>query len=178
MAEGLKCDLCDAQATVHLTQIVDKQIHKVNLCESCAQKKGVTDPEGFSLSDLLAQNIGGDSALTGAEGGAGLRCEKCGYTAAKLKKTGRLGCPVCYDAMGRLVSPMLDNIHRGTRHLGKVPHRLLDRLRHKRRLRDLQALLDASIKEERYEDAAQYRDQIEQLKLVETPADVSETDGH
>ncbi len=178
MAEGLKCDVCGGQATVHLTQIVDKQIHKVNLCEGCAQKKGVTDPEGFSLSDLLAQNIGEDSGIGAGEGGAGLSCEHCGYTAAKLKKTGRLGCPECYDAMARLVNPMLENIHRGTRHLGKVPHRLLDRLRHKRRLRDLQALLDASIKEERYEDAAQYRDQIEQLRDAGTPADVKESDGH
>ncbi|MGF1485353.1 MAG: UvrB/UvrC motif-containing protein [Opitutales bacterium] len=178
MSEGLKCDVCGGQATVHLTQIVDKQIHKVNLCESCAQKKGVTDPEGFSLSDLLAQNIGDESGAITAEGAAGLHCEHCGYTAAKLKKTGRLGCPSCYDTMARLVSPMLENIHRGTRHLGKVPHGLLDRLKHKRRMRDLQALLDASIKEERYEDAAQYRDQIEQLKLAEASAEAKQSDGH
>jgi len=34
-------------STVHLTQIVNNKIHKVDLCEECAQAKGVTDPERF-----------------------------------------------------------------------------------------------------------------------------------
>ena len=53
MASNLKCDLCSKPATVHLTQIVNNQVHKVDLCETCAQAKGVTDPSGFSLADLL-----------------------------------------------------------------------------------------------------------------------------
>ena len=53
MANPLKCDLCSKPATVHLTQIVNSKIHKVDLCEACAQAKGVTDPSGFSLADLL-----------------------------------------------------------------------------------------------------------------------------
>ena len=31
MAKPLKCDLCDDDATVHLTQIVNNQIHKIEL---------------------------------------------------------------------------------------------------------------------------------------------------
>ena len=53
MASPLKCDLCGKPATVHLTQIVNSKMHKVDLCEACAQAKGVTDPGGFSLADLL-----------------------------------------------------------------------------------------------------------------------------
>jgi hypothetical protein len=53
MANPLKCDLCSKPATVHLTQILDNKVHKVDLCEACAQEKGVTDPSGFSLADLL-----------------------------------------------------------------------------------------------------------------------------
>jgi protein arginine kinase activator len=44
---------CSKSATVHLTQIVNNKVHKVDLCEECAQAKGVTDPSGFSLADLL-----------------------------------------------------------------------------------------------------------------------------
>ena len=41
------CDVCqDKHATVYLTQIVDGQMQKVNLCEDCAKDKGVTDPTG------------------------------------------------------------------------------------------------------------------------------------
>ena len=39
MASNLKCDLCSKPATVHLTQIVNNQVHKVDLCEACAQAK-------------------------------------------------------------------------------------------------------------------------------------------
>ena len=58
MANSLKCDLCSKPATVHLTQIVNNKIHKVDLCEACAQAKGVTDPSGFSLADLNAHVAG------------------------------------------------------------------------------------------------------------------------
>ena len=44
---------CEKLATVHLTQIVDKQIHKI-ICEKNAPKKGVADPEGFPFQTCLA----------------------------------------------------------------------------------------------------------------------------
>ena len=52
MASPLKCDLCTNPATVHLTQIVNNKVHKVDLCEACAQAKGVTDLSGFSRHQL------------------------------------------------------------------------------------------------------------------------------
>ena len=55
MAENLNCIYCNKHATVHLTQIVNNKIIKVDLCESCAQAKGVTDSEGYSLTDLLSK---------------------------------------------------------------------------------------------------------------------------
>ena len=74
MANPLKCDLCVQPATVHLTQIVNNKIHKVDLCEACAQAKGVTDPSGFSLADLLLK-----SSLN-PEPTGDIRCESCGFT--------------------------------------------------------------------------------------------------
>ena len=48
------CDLCkEKQANVFFTQIVNGQVQKVNLCEDCSKKKGVTDPTGFALAELL-----------------------------------------------------------------------------------------------------------------------------
>ena len=44
---------CDNEATVHLTEIIECKMKKVDLCEECAQEKGVTDPQGFALADLL-----------------------------------------------------------------------------------------------------------------------------
>ena len=48
------CCICQEQeATVHLTQIAADKMQKVDLCEDCARTKGVDDPAGFSLPDLL-----------------------------------------------------------------------------------------------------------------------------
>ena len=44
---------CENEATVHLTEIVNGQMKKIDLCEECAKDKGVTDPQGFALADLL-----------------------------------------------------------------------------------------------------------------------------
>lgn len=159
MASPLKCDLCSKPATVHLTQIVNNKVHKVDLCEECAQSKGVTDPSGFSLADLLLK-----ASLNPDPSAAGLRCEHCGFTQNDFKKHGRFGCPHCYETFQTMVTPMLDNMHKGTTHIGKVPQKALDRKSLYDRLTRLESSLDEAIKSERYEDAARYRDEIHQVK--------------
>ena len=159
MANPLKCDLCQKPATVHLTQIVDNKVHKVDLCEACAQEKGVTDPSGFSLADLLLK-----ASLNMEQPSAEGRCEQCGFTPADFKKLGRFGCPACYDAFKGLLEPMLDGMHRGTQHTGKIPRAALARKSLYDRLTQLEGDLSAAIKAERYEDAARCRDEINQVK--------------
>ena len=60
--------------------------------------------------------------------------------------------------------PMLDGMHKGTRHVGKVPQRALDRQSLHERLNRLETDLNDAIKSERYEEAARYRDEIHQVK--------------
>lgn len=159
MANPLKCDLCSKPATVHLTQIVNNKVHKVDLCEECAQAKGVTDPSGFSLADLLLK-----ASLNPEPVAAGVRCEQCGFTQADFKKHGRFGCPQCYETFKSVVEPMLENMHKGPTHRGKVPQKALDRKNLYDRLTKLELDLTDAIKTERYEDAARFRDEISQVK--------------
>lgn len=159
MASPLKCDLCANPATVHLTQIVNNKVHKVDLCESCAQAKGVTDPSGFSLADLLLK-----ASLNPDIPASAVRCEQCGFTQADFKKHGRFGCPQCYATFSSLVEPMLDTMHKGTAHTGKVPEKALERKTLHDRLGELELHLEDAVKTERYEDAARFRDEISQLK--------------
>jgi protein arginine kinase activator len=159
MANPLKCDLCSKPATVHLTQIVNNKVHKVDLCEACAQAKGVTDPSGFSLADLLLK-----ASLNPEPSGGGVRCEQCGFTQVDFKKHGRFGCPACYETFKGIIEPMLDNMHKGITHTGKVPQRALDRKSFYDRLTKLELDLTEAIKTERYEDAARARDEIAQVK--------------
>ena len=160
MSNPLKCSVCSQPATVHLTQIVNNQVHKVDLCEACAQAKGVTDPGGFSLADLLLKaSLNPEPAASGKA-----RCERCGFTAVDFKKLGRFGCPACYDAFRGIVDPMLENMHSGVTHTGKVPTRALERKSLYDRLTKLELDLSEAIKSERYEDAARARDEISQVK--------------
>ena len=159
MANPLKCDLCTKPATVHLTQIVNNKVHKVDLCEECAQAKGVTDPSGFSLADLLLK-----ASLNPEPASSGVRCEQCGFTQNDFKKQGRFGCPACYDTFSSIIEPMLDTMHKGTAHTGKVPQKALARKSLYDRLTKLETDLTEAIKSERYEDAARTRDEITQVK--------------
>lgn len=160
MAKPLKCDLCDNQATVHLTQIVNNQIHKVDLCESCAEAKGITDPNGYSLADLLVKPPVNEEA---PEVGT-LQCSDCGYTQREFKKTGRVGCPSCYNTFSGLISPALESMHKGESHRGKVPQKAFERRSFEDRLSELELALKSAIEEEQYENAAKFRDEIIELK--------------
>ena len=159
MNNPLKCDFCPKPATVHLTQIVNNKVHKVDLCEECAQTKGVTDPSGFSLADLLLK-----ASLNPELPVSAVRCEQCGFTQADFKKQGRFGCPACYDAFRGMLEPMLEGMHKGTAHAGKVPRTALNRKSLYDRLTKLELDLTEAIKSERYEEAARYRDEINQVK--------------
>src|SRR6186713_1976688 len=95
----MNCDVCKQnQATVFLTQIVDGKMQKVNLCESCSKEKGVTDPTGFALADLLL-GLGASQEMERSTP-AGTWCATCGFSQADFKKTGRFGCSNCYDTFG------------------------------------------------------------------------------
>lgn len=168
MAKNLKCGICDKDANVHLTQIIDNKIHKVDLCESCAQKKGVTDPEGFSLADLFIKT---PSVSTADK--VQLKCSTCGLETAGFRRTGRLGCADCYETFNQILAPMLEDMHEGTSHKGKVPSLALSRQSGQLELKKLQDALAHAVAEEAYENAAKYRDQIkaiQDVKNLEVPS--------
>jgi protein arginine kinase activator len=166
MAENLKCSHCNNPATVHLTQIVNNKIIKVDLCEACAQAQGVTDPAGFSLADMLSK-----SELSPAKGEPQVTCPSCGLTSVEFRRSGRLGCASCFEAFGALIRPALEDMHAGTVHKGKTPHIALSRQNRQAELHGLENALQRAIAEEAYEDAAKYRDQIHALtQAVEAEA--------
>ncbi len=156
------CDVCkNNQATVFLTQIVDGKMQKVNLCEACSKEKGVTDPTGFALADLL---LGLGAAQEIEKGAVGQRCPVCGFSQADFKKTGRLGCSACYDTFGEGLGSLLKAMHKGTSHVGKVPARLMRTIERDTRIKQIQRDLDKAVADENYEAAAQLRDQLRELE--------------
>jgi protein arginine kinase activator len=161
------CDVCKTnQATVFLTQIVDGKMQKVNLCESCSKEKGVTDPTGFALADLL---LGLGAAQEIERGSGGERCAACGFSQADFKKTGRLGCPVCYDTFAEGLGALLKAMHKGVTHAGKTPGRLLRSIQIEAEVRTLQEALQKAVAAENYESAAEIRDRIRQIEARSQP---------
>jgi protein arginine kinase activator len=158
----MKCQFCNNAATVHLTQIVGGKMQKIDLCEKCAKEKGVADPAGFSLADMLL-GLGAAEQMKSASPDE-LICPQCGFTQPDFKKTGRLGCAVCYQTFGDGLSSILKDMHKGTTHKGKVPARLAERQEVAAKMTDLRQELQKAISDENYEQAANLRDQISQLE--------------
>src|SRR5438132_13750441 len=156
------CDVCKCNdAAVFLTQIVDGKMQKVNLCEGCSKEKGVQDPTGFALADLL---LGIGAAEEIEKGGASTRCPVCGFTQADFKKTGRLGCSACYLTFAEGLNSLLKAMHKGTEHVGKLPERAQRAMELSDRMRALTRNLEKAVAEENYETAASLRDEIKQLE--------------
>lgn len=156
------CDVCKQnQATVFLTQIVDGKMQKVNLCESCSKEKGVTDPTGFALADLL---LGLGAAQEIEKGGGLVKCPVCGFSQADFKKTGRLGCASCYETFSDALDSLIKGMHKGTEHKGKVPSRLARTMEREQQLKELQRELRKAVADENYESAAELRDRIRTIQ--------------
>ncbi|MCX7825244.1 MAG: UvrB/UvrC motif-containing protein [Verrucomicrobiae bacterium] len=156
----MRCEICKTnEATVHFSQVTGDKVSKIDLCESCAKAKGLTDPNNITmLGDLLGDFAAGPPAEAESQ-----RCPECGFTQANFKKQGRLGCAVCYETFETGLRPLLKAMHKGERHVGKSPRKARARVSPER-LRELEKELALAIKEERFEHAAQLRDEIRALE--------------
>ncbi len=158
------CDICKQNvATVHLTQMVEGKTKKVDLCEACSKEKGVDDPTGFSLADLLL-GLGAAQEMAQAAAGSDLKCSSCGFTQADFKKSGRLGCADCYSTFAEGLEALLKSMHKGTKHVGKAPRQLQQHKDYLERLKTLQKQLDKAVADEDFEQAAVLRDEINQTR--------------
>jgi protein arginine kinase activator len=171
------CSICkEREATLYYTNIVDGKAKNINLCNECAKAKGinpavgVSETIGFSLADQLL-GLGASQEIEQAAGGVELKCPRCGYSQEDFKKSGRLGCPECYKVFSEGLEGLLKSMHKGIKHIGKVP----EALRHTRdlsdRLKTLQKRLTKAIDEEDFEQAAKLRDEIKQTSAkMSSPA--------
>src|SRR5690349_7506466 len=158
------CCVCkEKEDTVHLTQIAGDKMQKVDLCEECAKQKGVNDPAGFSLADLLL-GLGASQEMEQASGNADLKCPHCGFTQADFKKAGRLGCSECYVTFSEGLEGLLKTMHKGIKHMGKVPQALQQSRDLADRLKVLQNKLEKAVADEDFEQAAAMRDEIKATK--------------
>ena len=153
----MNCDFCDQKATVFLTQLIDGQMKKVCLCESCAKTTGVTDPTGFSLPSN--PTFSSKNRIS-----SGKKCPTCGFGADDLNRVRRFGCSDCFQAFRPEIDLILRGMHQGITHVGKVPKGFEEIHARDEKLEELRAKLELAVQQEHYEEAATLVEQIRQLE--------------
>ncbi len=154
-----KCSQCTNPCTIHLTQIVDGNCAKVDICQDCPMAKNTLLQGSYNLvADLEIEKLPESPLLLGAGS-----CPACGFTKENFKERGRLGCSYCYTHFEKSIEPILDNIHRGTEHVGKYPknHVVIEP---QLSVEDLKKRLNELVLREEFEEAAVVRDQIKELE--------------
>lgn len=157
------CDICNKnEAIVHYAEIVEGQMKKMNLCETCAADKGVGIHSSFSIGDLLAGLTENPSKIK--DPFEQETCPKCKMTYKEFKKKGRLGCSNCYDTFQKPLIPLLEAIHKSEQHAGKIPPKAQEEAESMGKLQRLKEELAAAIRKEDFERAAKLRDEIKKLE--------------
>jgi len=141
-------------ATLQITEIHgENNYDELNLCDECAHKYLIeVSPKKKHLESL-------DTTSPYEK-----RCEHCGLKFVDFRNTGRLGCPHDYAAFKSEIMPLLESIHSGVRHTGKMPSSSISPQTIEIELTSLRKELQQAITAENYEEAAQLRDRIRVLE--------------
>jgi len=168
------CENCgQREATIHEVLIKGGAKVERHLCEACAQHAGVQASGSPPISELITKYMMSPGTTRGE---APPSCPTCGMGYAEFRQSGLLGCPACYDAFERRLSPLLERAHEGgSHHVGKVPRRALaerqaggagverllgDARTRAERLEALRRQLTDAVEGEQYERAARLRDEL------------------
>ena len=166
----MKCQKCGANnANTHVKTIINGEFKEYDLCSECAHKMGYTNvftDMDNEFSNLLGSFFGNVlPARTQAT-----RCEFCGSTYSEIAKTGQVGCANCYKLFADQLYPSIRRIHGNTTHCGKNSGRAAAaekkpaELTKEEKLADMKKQLDAAVKEQNFELAAELRDKIKETE--------------
>ena len=161
------CEECQERAAaVHLTQVFNGEKVESHLCEQCAynQSSLLFDVNNqFSLPNFLG---GMFSSIYKQENvpDTRIQCPQCGMTIMDIKRLGKLGCSECYRVYAQEMDASLRRIHGNSRHSGKIPVRGGHKVVIKKQIESLKNQIQEAVREEKYELAAQIRDQVIDLE--------------
>ncbi len=158
----LECDQCKKQITVQYTEIVGNQITHTCMCPTCPELE-----KRLRGAPQQEESTSEKATITG------LACGNCGTTLDTVRAGSPLGCNECYEIFGDvIISELLTSKKLPTRitshkkstaiHIGRAPGETQE-INPSMRLLALNEALRETLKREDYEQAAQLRDQIQEL---------------
>ena len=171
------CEECGVnEACYTISVMMGGQITQRHLCADCMAKMNMNLAAGNvkHLLRAIMSAISGaveEAAATASEeadtAAAAIVCERCGTSLSQFTKSGKLGCPNCYQAFREQLTPMLQQLHGRVQHAGRKP--LDDEAAQRRRAvyERLSRQLDQAVAMEDYETAAILRAQLRQLRNAE-----------
>lgn len=116
----------------------------------------------MSIPEVLF-GLGKEESDKADDGKAGAKsCPACHLRGRDFKKNARLGCPNCYETFAPELAPMLEAMHKGPRHTGKIPESRRRGLEQEGLCLRLRKQLEEAIRDEKYEEAARLRDQLKE----------------
>ena len=156
------CHNCKkVEASYHqLDRLEDGSWVQRDLCEPCYLEATGTAPAAAKpVSKLLSTKI----ELGAAKQEGEFSCPGCGLAYSTFLRVRRLGCERCYQTFRSDVERIFRRVQAHTNHRGKVPGRPRATERPPAEMDELRSKLQRAIEDERFEDAALFRDKMRRL---------------
>ncbi|WP_455538780.1 UvrB/UvrC motif-containing protein [Terrisporobacter sp.] len=173
------CQKCHKKtASVFISSIINGQETRMYLCSDCVKDYPLFDfkfQEPFSMKDVMDKfKIDKESSpddeykkllnLDKDSEDKNIICPNCHSTYEEYKKTGKLGCSICYEAFENQLNSILKNIYGYEEYLGKIPKKDDNQIHISNEIRILKEDLNRAVEQEEYEKAADIRDKIKDLE--------------
>lgn len=156
------CHVCKKlEATYHqLDRLEDGSWIQRDLCEECYHAATGSAPVAKVTKKVLLETKIELGATSKEDDFA---CPGCGLAYSTFLKQRRLGCERCYQTFRSDVERIFRRVQQHTNHRGKVPGRPRPTEHAPAQLDELRSKLQRAIEEERFEDAALFRDKMRRM---------------
>ena len=160
----MNCDRCGKPSVYHSTLIVNGVSQTTNLCRDCAIKEGVFNESPTGLFDDFFSVF---NEFLPFEKVKDVSCPVCKTRLIDFKNTQRLGCSNCYNVFKAEIDSLLKKIAPFDRHKQEISSSVKPKKTKETKSDKIEKLrqdMTLAVKEERYEDAAKIKKQIQKLE--------------
>lgn len=181
----MRCQLCQKnKAEIHSLEKVEGEWLQQSICEQCAAGQhgshanpGQLPPGASKIFQFFGQILAAspqhkvpetvgellENWEPDAEAETERSCPGCGMSFERFQDLRRLGCARCYEVFGAELEQLFRSVHGADHHVGKVPGRPERAMPSSAEIGRLKEKLENAIREERFEEAARFRDKLRLL---------------